>query len=1164
MLKAIVRFSLNNRVLILLATLAISVYGLVTVMGLPVDVLPDLNRPTVTILIEAPGLAPEEVEVQVTYPIETVMNGAAGVERVRSVSGIGLSVVFIEFAWGTDIRFNRQVVQERLNQTAERLPEGITPFMAPISSIMGEIMLVGVTGETISPMELRTLADWTIRPTLLAIPGIAQITVMGGELKQFQVRADPEKLRIYELTLADLEDAVRESNENSGGGFIVGQNTELVVRNLGRVRTLEDIENALVVARTSEGVTVPVCVRDVARVIEAGSPIKRGDGSMNGEPAVIMAVSKQPHADTRQLTDLIDEAIDQLRPSLPEGVVVNADLFRQSHFIENANENVVEALRDGAILVVIVLALFLLNFRTTVITLSAIPLSLLSTFIVFHLLGESINTMTLGGIAVAIGELVDDAIVGVENVFRRLRENRGAPKPEAVLRVVYEATSEVRGPIVIGTTIVLLVFLPLFALPGLSGRLFQPLAIAYIVSILASMVVSLTVTPVLAFYLLPRMKRMVHTKDSFLLRWCKRLAMACYHVSLPRPWTVVGVCAGLVLLAGVGVSLMGTQFLPSFNEGTATINVLAQPGISLVESNRLGTRAEQLLLEIPEVKSTGRRTGRAEQDEHAEGVHYSEIDVDFWTKDEAKRPDEHVTYSGRRAPATLRPREVVLVEIRDKLSQLPGISLNIGQPISHRIDHLESGVRAQIVLKIFGPELRELRRLADEVRAALNGLPGVVDLQMEKQVLIPQVRIRVDPTEAARYGFRVGDLIETLETAMNGTIVSQVLDGIRQYDLVVMLDEPWRSQLEALSDLRLISPTGAVVLLSDTATITEIPGPNQIARENVQRRIVVSCNVQGRDLGSTVKDIQASVAMDVEFPQGYSMRLEGQFESQRAATRVILILGLLSLLLMLGILYSHYKNLVMAAQVMMSIPLAFIGSVAALWITDQPFSVASLVGFISLCGIASRNGVLMISHYIHLMAEEGMAFGKEMVIRGSLERVAPVLMTALTTGLALVPLVLAAGQPGKEILYPVAVVVIGGLMTSTILDFFVRPTVFLKFAEAASRRTLERMRGGGESLGERMHVTTPDTPPMTGSSQRTATSDTPPSTRKPTSISPTAAARREAGSAKSREDKTKPKRSAPPKASPAKDVKSGPSEPKAVDDQESTKPTPPPEKGSES
>ena len=1066
MLKAIVRISLNNRLLVMLMTAALIVYGLVAAMRLSIDVLPDLNKPTVTILIEAPGMAPEEVEVLVTYPIETVMNGAAGVERVRSVSGIGLSVVYVEFEWGTDIRFNRQMVQERLNQTAERLPDGITPFMAPISSIMGEIMLIGVTSETLTPMEVRTLADWTIRPTLQAIPGIAQVTIMGGELKQYQVLADPEKLRIFDLTIADLREAVEESNKNSGGGFIVGENEEFVVRNLGRVRTIDDLANALVVSRISQGTTVPVRIRDVARVVEAGSLIKRGEGSMNGRPAVIMAISKQPHADTRELTAQIEETIEQLRTTLPAGVIINSELFKQSQFIGSAIENVIEALRDGAILVIIVLALFLLNVRTTVITLMAIPLSLLTTSIVFMILGESINTMTLGGIAVAIGELVDDAIVGVENVYRRLRENRHVPSPRPVLTVIFDATSEVRGPIVIGTSIVLLVFIPLFALPGLAGRLFQPLAIAYIVSILASMVVSLTVIPVMAFYLLPGMKRMEHTKDSFILLWCKSLALRCYNLTFPRPLIVLSICAVLVAAAGILVATMGSEFLPSFNEGTATVNVLANPGISLVESDRLGTRAEELILSIPEVKSTGRRTGRAEQDEHAEGVQYSEIDVDFWTHEETRRPKEHITYTGRQAPSALRPRQVVLAEIREKLAELPGVSSNVGQPISHRIDHLESGVRAAIVVKVFGPELRELRRLAQQIRGAMAGLRGVVDLQVEQQMLIPQVRIRVDANNAARYGFRVGDLIETLETAMNGTVVSQVIDGIKQFGLVVMLDERWRGQLGVLGNLRLISPSGAVVLLSDVADISEVPGPNQVVRENSQRRIVISCNVQGRDLGSTATAIRKSIDMDVVFPEGYSVRLEGQFESQQQATRIMLALGAISLLVMFGILYSYFSSSIMAVQVMLNIPEAFIGSVLALWLSGEPFSVASLVGFISLCGISSRNGVLMISHYLHLMREEGMAFGKEMIIRGSQERVAPVIMTALTTGLGLIPLTLAAGQPGKEILYPVAVVVIGGLITTTILDFFVAPTVFLKFAGKASARLMNNEKAKQDRLSD--------------------------------------------------------------------------------------------------
>jgi CzcA family heavy metal efflux pump len=1055
MLNAIIRFALHNRLLVLAAALMIAAYGLVTATRLPTDVLPDLNRPTVTVMTEAPGLAPEEVETQVTFHLETALNGAPGVQRVRSVCGLGLSVVFVEFGWDTEIRFDRQVVQERLNQVAEKLPPGVIPVMGPISSIMGEIMLVGLRSESLSPMDVRSLADWTIRPALLSVAGISQVTVMGGQVKQFQVLADPEKLRRHDLTLSDLEEALEQSNENSGGGFIVQGSQELVVRNLGRVASVEDLEGTLVAMRTNEGVSRPILVRDVATVREAGALIKRGDGSMNGRPAVIMAVQKQPGADTRELTERMDRALEQLRASLPRDLVINADLFRQSHFIQAAIDNVIEALRDGSILVVIVLALFLMNFRTTFITLTAIPLSLLSTVLVFKFLGQTVNTMTLGGIAVAIGELVDDAIVDVENVFRRLRENRHVPRPRPALEVVFEASSEIRNSIVFGTAIVILVFLPLFALSGIEGRLFQPLAVAYIVSILASLVVSLTITPALALYLLPNMKRMAEEKDGLVLRACKSFARALYQVTLPRPWTMVGIGLGFV---GAGVFLvmrLGSEFLPAFNEGTATINVLAEPGISLAESDRLGRKAEELILSVPEVKSTGRRTGRAEQDEHAEGVHYSELDIDFWTSEEVQKPEAPVTVDGRSPPKAVRDRQSVLAEIRQKLETLPGVSVGIGQPISHRIDHLLSGVRAQIVLKITGHDLNTLRNLAEKARAAVNGIPGVVDLQIEKQVLVPQVRIRVKREAAARVGFEPAALIRTLETALKGKVISQVLDGLKSYDLVLMLDESIRNDIRKLNDVRLISPTGAVVLLSDVAGITETPGPNQISRENVQRRIVVSANVQGRDLGSTAAEIQRSLAMDLppeKIPGGYSLSLGGQFEAQQGATRLILILGALSLVAMFALLFSHFQSVQMVLQVMLNIPFAFIGSAFSLWLAGETFSVASLVGFISLCGIASRNGILMVSHYTHLMTHEGMEFGRDMVIRGSQERVAPVLMTALTTALALIPLVLASGQPGKEILYPVALVVLGGLTTSTFLDFCITPTVFLRFGRKASGR----------------------------------------------------------------------------------------------------------------
>lgn len=1061
MLNAIIRFALQNRVLVLAAAILVAAYGLFTATRLPTDVLPDLNRPTVTVLTEAPGLAPEEVETQVTFHLETAFNGAVGVERVRSTSGLGLSVVYVEFAWGTDIRYDRQVVQERLNQVAEKLPPGVIPLMGPISSIMGEIMLVGLRSDSLPPMEIRSLADWILRPALLSVAGVSQVTVMGGEVRQFQVLADPERLRRYDLTLADLEEALEKANENSGGGFIAGASQEFVVRNLGRVATVGDIETSLVATRTSNGVSRPILVRDVATVREGGALIKRGDGSMNGRPAVIMAIQKQPGADTRDLTARIDSALAGLRPTLPKDLVINADLFRQSHFIENSIHNVIEALRDGSILVVIVLVLFLLNVRTTFITLTAIPLSLCMTALVFQMFGQSINTMTLGGIAVAIGELVDDAIVDVENVFRRLRENRHSLRPRPVLEVVFDASSEVRNSIVFGTAVVLLVFMPLFALSGIEGRLFQPLAVAYIVSILSSLLVSLTVTPALAFYLLPNMKRMAAEKDSFVLRMCKRLAHKLYDITLPRPWTVVVTALALVAAGVFLVTRLGTEFLPAFNEGTATINVVADPGIALVESDRLGAKAEELILSVPEVKSTGRRTGRAEQDEHAEGVHYSELDVDFWTEDEAGDPATSATVDGRKPPQTVRDKSFVLAEIREKLETLPGVSVGLGQPISHRIDHLLSGVRAQIVVKITGHDLNTLRNLAEQTQAAMNGIPGVVDLQIEKQVLTPQVRIRVNREAAARVGFAPGALVRTLETALKGKVVSQVLDGLKSYDLVLMLDESVRNDVRRLNDLRLISPTGAVVLLSDVAGITETPGPNQISRENVQRRMVVSANVQGRDLGSTVEEIQKSIAMDLpaeKMPAGYALSIGGQFEAQQSATRLILLLGALSLVAMFALLYSHFQSVEMVIQVMLNIPFAFIGSAFALWLAGETFSVASLVGFVSLCGIASRNGIMMISHYIHLMTHEGMDFGRDMVIRGSQERVAPVLMTALTTCLGLIPLVLAAGQPGKEILYPVALVVLGGLMTSTFLDFCITPTVFLRFGRRASEHVLAAWR----------------------------------------------------------------------------------------------------------
>lgn len=1075
MLKAIIRTSLHNRALTLAAAVALCIYGFIAATSLPVDVLPDLNRPTVAILTESPGLAPEEVEVLVTFPIESAVNGAPGVARVRSVSGQGLSVVHVEFGWETDIYRNRQMVQERLAQIGDRLPAGVTPHMGAIASIMGEVMYIGITSETISPMDQRAIADWVVRPALLSVPGVAQVTVMGGEVRQYHVKADPERLRLYGLTLADLERALADSNRNTGGGYVRSGELEMIVRNLGRARTIDDIADALVSTRSGQDSgplgpvehAVAVRVRDVARVVEQGDPFKRGEGSIMARPAVFMAVSKQPTADTRALTRLLDERLEQLRPGLPADLVVNADIFRQAHFIEAAIGNVTEALRDGAILVVVVLILFLFSVRTTVITLTAIPLSLLATAVVFTLWGQSINTMTLGGIAVAVGELVDDAIVGVENVHRRLREGLAARR--GLVGAVFDATCEVRGPILIGTAIVLLVFVPLLVLPGLTGRLFAPLAAAYFVSIAASLVVSLTVTPVLAYFLLGRRdaaEAAAHhaPRDAAVLRWCKAVARRAYAVSLPRPKTVVALCAALVAFAGVLVTRIGAEFLPTFNEGTAVVTMAASPGLALQASDELGRTAERLLLEIPEVRSVARRTGRAEQDEHALGIHVSEIEVDFWR--EGQKPGPHDTRTPPRDP---RRRAAVFADIRERLSHIPGLYISIGQPISHRIEHLESGVQAQVVIKIFGEDLGTLRDLAEQVRAAMSGLPGVVDLQVERQTLVPQLRVRVEPDRAALYGFRVGELVDTLQTVTGGKVVSQVLDGVRTYDLLLTLDDEWRDPRgHTIGDVRLLSPTGAVALISDVADIREARGPNEIARENAQRRIVVSCNVQGADLGSTVAAVQRAVQERVTptLPTGYSIVFEGQHQAQRRATNAILLLSCVSLALMFALLYGHFRSSIMAAQVMLNIPMAFIGAVCALAVAGLPFSVAGLIGLVSLCGIASRNGLLMISHYLHLMKHEGMPFGRELVVRGSQERVAPVLMTALTTGLAMIPLLLNADAPGKEILHPVAVVITGGLISCTILDFLVTPTVFLAFARRSAERLAAEKPGNNQTEGD--------------------------------------------------------------------------------------------------
>ena len=1022
MLNRIIEFSLRNRLLVVCAAALLFVYGTFVVINIPVDVLPDLNRPTVTIFTEAPGLAPEEVESLVTFKLETLVNGSSGVQRVRSASGIGLSLVFVEFDWGTDIYKDRQIVSEKLQGAGEQLPKGVIPVMGPISSIMGEIMLVGMTseGEKRPAYEVRSLADWTVRQRLLSIPGISQVTVIGGGRQQYQVLTNPTRLKQYGVTLEEVTKAVEQANQNTAGGFLLRPDTEALIRNIGRVQSLEDIADSVV--KVSGG--VPIFVKQVATV-QFGRGVLRGDASVNAAPAVILSIQKQPGANTVELSAKVDAALKELQRTLPADVKINSEVFRQERFIKAAVNNVKDALRDGAILVTIILFLFLLNFRTTAISLTAIPLSFIVAGLILNAFGFTVNTMTLGGLAVAIGELVDDSVVDVENVFRRLRENRHSQSPKPTLSVIYHASSEVRNSIVFATIIVFIVFLPIFALQGVEGKIFMPLGLAYVISLAASLVVSLTVTPAMCAFLLPKAKVMDNEKDSFLIRFLKKYDEKLVRTALRHPNVIMISATILVLIAGGLFTAMGKEFLPPFNEGTFTVNAALRPGTSLAESNRIGQSIEKTLLSIPSVKGTGRRTGRAELDDHAEGVNNSEIEVE--PKAEGTRKD------------------ALAADIRKHLAAYPGVNVNIGQPISHRIDHLLSGVRAQIAVKIFGDDLGALRRAAGQVRDQMASVLGVVDLSVEQQIEIPQVRINIDRREAARYGLSVGQIAEALETAFNGRVVSQILQGQRTYDLVVWFDEASRSDISAVRSTLIDTPTGVKVPIGQVARIIESTGANTINRENVQRRIVVQANAQGRDLNSVIQEIQTKVARNVKLPEGYFVEYGGQFESQQSASKRLVVLGLFSIIGVFLALYMAFKSVRSALQIMVNLPLALVGGVVAIFLTGGTLSIASMVGFITLFGIATRNGIMMVSHYIHLMREEGETFGEEMIVRGTLERLAPVLMTALVAALGLVPLALGAGQTGKEIQHPLAVVILGGLITSTLLDQLVTPALFLRF-----------------------------------------------------------------------------------------------------------------------
>ena len=1022
MLNKLIQFSLHNRLFVVAFAALIMVYGVVTIINLPVDVLPDLNRPRVTIFLESNGLAPEEIETQVILPVETSLNGAPGVEVVRSSAAIGIGMVFVEFDWKTDVYRARQLVAEKL-QTVQ-LPNGITPVMGPISSVMGQIMLIGVSSDTTSPADLRTLADFTIRRRLMSIKGVSQVIPIGGERKQYQVLVSSDKLRQFNLSLDDIDNALLLTNQNTTGNFFNRFGSEVLIRNVGRANTLADL--AQTVVGNKDG--LPVILSQVADV-KFGSALKRGDASINAKPAVILTVEKQPGANTVQLTDEVEKALLELQTTLPKDVKLNPRIFQQKNFIVNSLKNVEEALRDGFILVVIILFLFLLNFRTTIITLTAIPLSLVISAIVFKAFDISINTLTLGGLAIAIGELVDDAIVDVENVFRRLKENSLSPTPKPILQVIYHASSEVRNSIVYATIIVVLVFLPLFYMQGIEGKIFAPLGIAYITSIIASLVVSLTLTPALCSYLLNNIKTH-EEKDSVLVRFLKRQDTKILHWGLARPKFIIGIAVVLIVAAASIVPFFGTEFLPPFNEGSFTINFSTPAGTSLEESNRIGTMGEKLMLRVPEVEYVSRRTGRAELDEHVEPVSNSEIEVEL-------------------KPNNTRTRDEILADIRKELTILKGVSVNVGQPISHRLDHLLSGVRSQVAIKLFGPDLNDLRLNAGKIKQVVSSVEGAVDVQIEKQVLVPQLLIKINREALQRYGIQAGKVSEILETFYNGKVEGQILDGQKTFDILLRTTDEERSNIDKIRNTQVSTANGNTIPLYQIASIESTNAINSIYHENTQRRIVISCNVQGRDLGSTVKEIQEKIGKEVKLPSGFYVQYGGQFESQQEASKLI---GLLSIFALAGIflvLYSHFKSSRIVLQIMLNVPLALIGSVIAVILTGGTFSIATLVGFITLTGIASRNGIMMISHYIHLIEEEGETFSAQMIIRGSLERLVPVLMTALVAALALIPLTLDAQASGKEILYPVATVILGGLISSTLLDMIVTPVVFYQFGEKA-------------------------------------------------------------------------------------------------------------------
>lgn len=1018
MLNRIIRFSLDNRIVVLVGAVLLILAGGYTASRMEVDVFPDLNAPTVVVMTEAKGMAPEEVERLVTFPVETAVNGATDVRRVRSSSTTGFSIVWVEFDWGTDIYRARQIVSEKLAVVGESLPSNVgQPTLGPQSSILGELMIIGLTADTTSLRELRTLADWTIRPRLLSTGGVAQVTVMGGDIKEYQILLDPGRMKHFGVGLDEVIAVVQEMNRNASGGVLYEFGNEYIVRGVLSTDKVEELKKAVV---KSPG-DIPVTLDDIAEVRIGAKAPKLGVASERGVPAVLMTVTKQPSTSTLELTEKLDRSLAELQKSLPADVKVSTDIFRQARFIDSSIDNVQKSLYEGAVFVVIVLFIFLMNVRTTVISLVTIPISILVAILTLKLLGLTINTMSLGGIAIAIGSLVDDAIVDVENVYKRLRENRRKPKAEqlGVIEVVYEASKEVRMPILNSTLIIVASFAPLFFLSGMEGRMLAPLGITFVIALFASTFVALTLTPVLSSYLLGNPKADRGGKEPYVARKLKAGYEKALEWALCHKRIVLGSTAAVFVAAVVMLSTFGRSFLPPFNEGSFTINVSTLPGISLEESDRIGRMAEEILLSVPEIQTVGRKTGRAELDEHALGVNTSEIEAPF--------------VLGKRS------KDEVLAEVREKIKVIPGANIEIGAPITHRIDAMLSGTRANIAVKLFGSDLTKMYELGNGIKAAVADVPGIADLNVEQQVERPQLRIEPRREMLAKYGVTLPEFAEIVRVMLGGEVVSQVYEGNRSFDLTLKVDDPSRESAERIRKL-IVDANGRKVPLENIAEVVSASGPNTISRENVSRKIVVSANVAGRDLRGVVNDIRDRIDTRITLPEGYHVEYGGQFESEQAASRTILIVSVFSILVIFLLLFKEFRSVRLSLVILLNLPLALIGGVVSIFFTQGVMSIPAIIGFISLFGIATRNGMLLIDRYNSLHASGASV--RESVVRGSLDRLNPILMTALTSGLALIPLALGGDLPGNEIQSPMAKVILGGLMSSTLLNGFIIPIMY--------------------------------------------------------------------------------------------------------------------------